>query len=270
MIIYKATNIQNGKVYIGQTTNTLEYRKSQHFRESKSEHRKNTYFHNAISKYGEESFVFEEIDSAESIEELNIKEEKWIRFYRSTEKRNGYNLDSGGKNCKKSQSTKDKISACKKELWKNDEVAARMRRGLQAGCETMKKRKGSTNITKICECCGKEFVVPRYEQNHKYCSLACANKINVKNATEAAVKTNISRRVSRDETMKLDIINWCKEHKALVTSCPMNKVSTVYEPMRQFIEDIYGVKDIRIIIKSVIGSYNKKDFAQAMKSLVSV
>ena len=109
LIIYKATNIIDGKAYIGQTINTLEYRRSQHFRETKSDKKKNTYFHNAIAKYGEENFVFEQIDSAENIDELNSKEQYWINFYNATDEKFGYNLDSGGKNCLKSDSTKQKI-----------------------------------------------------------------------------------------------------------------------------------------------------------------
>ena len=54
LIIYKATNLVNGKIYIGQTINTLEYRKNQHFREARCEKRKNIYFHNALNKYGED------------------------------------------------------------------------------------------------------------------------------------------------------------------------------------------------------------------------
>ena len=58
LIIYKATNKINGKVYIGQTTNSLSYRRDQHFREAKCIKRKTVYFHNAISKYGEDNFIF--------------------------------------------------------------------------------------------------------------------------------------------------------------------------------------------------------------------
>lgn len=50
MIIYKATNLINGKVYIGQTVNTLKYRSEQHRRESKIDSRKHPYFHTAIRK----------------------------------------------------------------------------------------------------------------------------------------------------------------------------------------------------------------------------
>ena len=56
MIIYKVTNLINGKIYIGQSINTLEYRKSQHEREAKCNKRKTIYFHLALLKYGFENF----------------------------------------------------------------------------------------------------------------------------------------------------------------------------------------------------------------------
>lgn len=53
MIVYKATNNINNKVYIGITTKTLEHRKSIHKKDSKT---KDTYFYKAIRKYGFENF----------------------------------------------------------------------------------------------------------------------------------------------------------------------------------------------------------------------
>ena len=52
MIIYKATNKINGKVYIGQTINSLEHRKSGHEREARYQKETSVYFHNALLKYG--------------------------------------------------------------------------------------------------------------------------------------------------------------------------------------------------------------------------
>lgn len=51
MIVYKATNTLNGKVYIGQTIQTLDKRANQHYRDMRSI-KKNTPFQDAIQKYG--------------------------------------------------------------------------------------------------------------------------------------------------------------------------------------------------------------------------
>lgn len=49
MLIYKATNKINGKIYIGQTHKSLEERKMCHKHDSKNI---DTYFYRAIRKYG--------------------------------------------------------------------------------------------------------------------------------------------------------------------------------------------------------------------------
>lgn len=94
MIIYKATNKNTNKVYIGQTVKSLEARVSNHFARARSNESRKTHFHNSILKHGEQAFVFEIIDRATSLEELNRKEEHWIAKYDSTNL--GYNLALGG------------------------------------------------------------------------------------------------------------------------------------------------------------------------------
>lgn len=94
-IIYKAT-FSNGKCYIGQTVKSLEHRKYQHIY---CVDRENLAFHRAIKKYGVDDLVWEVIDTAKNIEELNAKEISSIAFYKSyahTIDSNGYNLTLGG------------------------------------------------------------------------------------------------------------------------------------------------------------------------------
>ena len=94
MIVYKATNSLNGKVYIRITTKTLEYRVKIHRRDS---NRINTYFYKSIRKYGFEQFKWEDIDEAYSIEELHKKEIYYISKYESFDnKKKGCNTTSGG------------------------------------------------------------------------------------------------------------------------------------------------------------------------------
>lgn len=87
-IIYKITNKVNGKSYIGQTRYTIEFRWKQH------QHKKdNTYFHNAIHKYGIENFSIEVLEEC-NIEDLNSREIYYIAKYDTFN--NGYNLTIGG------------------------------------------------------------------------------------------------------------------------------------------------------------------------------
>jgi group I intron endonuclease len=106
VIIYKATNLINNKVYIGQTVRTLKQRISQH----KSNAKRHKYsFQNAIDKYGIENFIWETIEICNNVEELNLAEMKWINFFKSNLKEFGYNLNEGGKNRRLSVETKEKI-----------------------------------------------------------------------------------------------------------------------------------------------------------------
>ena len=88
MWIYKITNIQNNKVYIGQTIRPIEQRFNRHINDALN-NILNTHFARAIRYYGKENFVIEAIDHAETQEELNQKEQYWIRYYNSVE--DGYN-----------------------------------------------------------------------------------------------------------------------------------------------------------------------------------
>lgn len=105
MIIYKITNKINGKIYIGQTTHSIEKRWKEHCRDNDG-----CSIHNAIRKYGKENFTVEQIDVVCDRDELNKKEQYWIKFYDSMNKEKGYNLTSGGDHFEASEETKLKMS----------------------------------------------------------------------------------------------------------------------------------------------------------------
>ena len=88
MIIYKAENKINGKIYIGQTKNDLSKRIASHVRS-------NSYIGRALRKYGLESFAISVIDHADTKEVINEKEKYWIKTLGSNPP-NGYNLANGG------------------------------------------------------------------------------------------------------------------------------------------------------------------------------
>ena len=82
MFIYKITNIENNKVYIGQSCRPIQDRFRRHINDAINGNL-NTHFARAIRKYGPKSFVIELIDTASTQEELNMKEWSWIRYYNS-------------------------------------------------------------------------------------------------------------------------------------------------------------------------------------------
>ena len=91
-IIYKITNKINNKVYIGQTTQTLNLRWQGHCQNINNGSYQMV-IKRAIHKYGKENFIIEEIEECNQ-ELLNEREKYWIQFYNSYE--NGYNSTLGG------------------------------------------------------------------------------------------------------------------------------------------------------------------------------
>lgn len=92
--IYKITNLVNDKIYIGQTKQDPNKRWSNHKSKArKKKNRKNMAITNSIAQYGEEKFIFEVIDYADSPEKLNELEEYYIIKLNSLCP-NGYNIQS--------------------------------------------------------------------------------------------------------------------------------------------------------------------------------
>jgi len=96
MIIYKITNSINNKIYIGQTITTLKKRWNKHCSEARLN--KSMAIARAIIKYSSKNFTIEQIDSANTKEELNQKEINWIQHYQSCSREKGYNISLGGNN----------------------------------------------------------------------------------------------------------------------------------------------------------------------------
>jgi len=83
MIIYKTTNILNGKYYVGKDVNN-----SKHYLGS------GVLLKRAIKKYGKENFIKEILEHCETLDILDKKEKFWIKELNSIIL--GYNLTDGG------------------------------------------------------------------------------------------------------------------------------------------------------------------------------
>lgn len=113
--IYRITNLANNKIYIGQSID-IEKRVKDHFYKAFSV-KDSSYpsaIHNAIRKYGKESFVYDVLEEC-SMDELDSKERYYIDLYNSLSP-NGYNMLIGGRYYKKSPPVRCRI--CNKEISK--------------------------------------------------------------------------------------------------------------------------------------------------------
>lgn len=119
-IIYRRT-APNGKIYIGQTINE---RRRQHewFYKRNYSGGSNPHLEAARKKYGPDSFsytVLERFTGAgnEVAERLNEREIYWIAYYKSNDRRKGYNLTVGGGGCngyRHTEESRRKISVAHK------------------------------------------------------------------------------------------------------------------------------------------------------------
>ena len=272
MIIYKITNLVNGKIYIGQTTNTLEYRFDQHLREarySQNNNTRNNYFHNALNYYGKDNFKAEIIDTAETLEELNKKEIYWINYYNSINKSIGYNLQEGGKSGKRTDSTKKKIGALTKKNWENPEFAKKCRIGLKKATEKWQQICKENRIELECQYCHKKFsVAPSASKTRKYCSQECANLANSSRLIENSKKSAELKRqktAERNILIQQDVLQWLKENKELVNKCPKNSISTNLISLQQLIINKYNFSDWRSISTAICGSPSKIKLLEYLK-----
>lgn len=275
MIIYKATNMVNGKVYVGQTVNTLKYRKEQHWREAICSSHKNTHFHNALLKYGIDNFDFEVIDRARDVNELNEKEIYWISYYNSTDSRYGYNKDSGGKSGGyKSKETKEKIGLTTREKWSRPETAMKMKAGLVKGTQTWKEICKSRRVLFVCPYCGREELLAPYEARNKdACSKECKQvyggfRDNAIKASQKASVLSHERNVKLKEKMAIDILDWCQSNPEIIRNCPYNGITTGLRPLIDYIYDKYNIMDLRSIF-ICFNVTNKKELLSYLKSKIS-
>ena len=91
--IYKITNTINNKIYIGQTTKTIQERFDAHIKKAKAH--VNRYLYDAMNHYGYDKFIVEEIEECEN-NDLDNREKYWIKNYNSSNKQFGYNMTIGG------------------------------------------------------------------------------------------------------------------------------------------------------------------------------
>ena len=112
-VLYKHTNIINGKVYIGITCEKPYYER---FGKGGNKYKRNKHFWGAIQKYGWDNFKHEIILDNLTEEEACKKEQEYINKYDALNPQKGYNAHKGGKLSTKEVREKMKKSHERKHL----------------------------------------------------------------------------------------------------------------------------------------------------------
>ena len=109
--IYEIRNILNNKVYIGSSKDVYE-RWKKHKNDLKNNNHHSEHLQHAWNKYGENNFKFSIIEECQP-ENLIIREQYYIDFYKSSECNCGYNMSKiAGRPCL----TKEQLSKMAKSL----------------------------------------------------------------------------------------------------------------------------------------------------------
>jgi group I intron endonuclease len=165
--VYLHTNLQNGKVYVGQTWQSPVRRWGVQQSSALQKTATSRYLNSAIRKYGWQNFEHQILAETENQARLDNLEKVWIILLQSRNAKFGYNLQAGGSKGRQSEETRKIIS----EYQKTHENAGRFRLGTPPpnkgkifrhrgsfgqGHAPYCNHLGGFNGGNICSRCGKE------------------------------------------------------------------------------------------------------------------
>lgn len=149
-IIYKITNISNGKIYIGKTKKYygknetklrgIKGRLNRHINDAINKRDYCPLLCKAIRKYGKNNFIIEQLTQCK-LELTSDLEIAFINYYNSTNFKKGYNISKGGGalGCRVDETTREKIS---KKLNGDLNIHKIYRKGIHVGYRSQRKEKG--------------------------------------------------------------------------------------------------------------------------------
>lgn len=236
MFIYKISNNINDKVYIGQTIRPIEDRFRRHINDAINNNL-DTHFARAIRKYGKENFFIEEIDSAGTQDELNLKEQYWIRYFDSIN--NGYNetdaLFKCGGNTYASKS-KDELNIICEKL-KNSKIGGNNPNARKIKCKNVNTSE-ELHFNSASEC--KEYF---NETNHNFAIRRCRKIVRSLYKQEWTIAY---------EENEYDLANQSKRTRTHVSVLDTLTNETMYFNTYSSAEKYYGLNKRELSIKTHI------------------
>lgn len=156
--VYQIYNTVNGKRYIGSSIH-IEQRFKEHLRNLRANKHANAHLQSAWNKYGEHSFVLEEIELCEPDQCLKVEQE-YIDYYHAADRKFGYNIDPYADHAGNtlSEETRKKISEkAKGRKWSEERLEkwSKMMTG---------RKKPKQSQTMKQKYANGEFSMPRFDQ----------------------------------------------------------------------------------------------------------
>ena len=148
--VYLVTNKANGKIYIGYTKGTPEWRFYLHVKSSRNK-TKSCHFANAIRKYGPDGFKIDSIDTAETEKDAKALEKKYILERKSYLRAVGYNLTMGGEGGSPTEEVRLKLSFANRGKVRTPEMRKKVadaRRGIKTGPRSEAHKANMSRILK--------------------------------------------------------------------------------------------------------------------------
>ena len=184
----------NGKVYIGITKQKLKRRW-----QNGSGYNKNSHFKRAIKKYGWDNFKHELLFENLSEEEAKRKEIELIAFYKSNDRKYGYNNSTGGESASGkvlSEETKSKIRKAnlgKKLPKETREKISKSNMGRKLSKEQIEIISRTHKGKKVSE------------ETRKLISINTKKAMNNKEVKEKISKSSRGRKASEETKMKMSL-----------------------------------------------------------------
>ena len=219
MIVYKTTNLLNGKIYVGKDEGDRDHYLGSGY-----------ILRRAIEKYGKESFQKEVLEICASREILEEREKHWIKELNATDPKIGYNVAEGGtggntyfgKTEEEMRLIKEKISNSAKGRVFSEEHRRRL-------AEHARSRKGN----KPCKFKGQKyedfmdegranFIKEKLRTSNKGKKLSTETKQKISDATKGRMLGPMKD--SHKENLKKSFMNRDRERKAKTLTRKIEKL----------------------------------------------
>lgn len=193
---------------------------------------------------------------------LNSILTKWIVSEHTIINKSFKGEQNGHFQMKHSMATKLIIGKHTKTLWASDSPSKeRMVEGLR---NSGLRQKGKIKIpreVRVCMSCAIEFEV-LVTSKKTFCSRKCSGKKAIQLATLKYMKS----RHNEHKIIRQYVLKWALNNKQIILSTPLNRITPTISKLLEEIFLLYGIKDIRVITKAVLGEdLGRKELIQFMK-----